>query len=74
MDMIKQYHIDRDRWPEVSDWLVEHVSKENIRWWATKGVGQWDGIAAKYVHDMNLSIDVANEEEHILTTFILKYL
>jgi len=72
--MIKQYHINRDNWPDVSEWLIENVSKENIRWWAIKGAGKWDGIAAKYVYDMNLSIDVTDEEEPLLTTFILKYL
>lgn len=72
--MIRFYNIRKTCWNEVSDWLVENISKEGCRWWAIRGTGTWDGKLAKFEHDMNLTIEVTEEEEPLLTVFALKYL
>jgi hypothetical protein len=65
MGMIKHYNITKDNLQRAKDWLVEHVSSEDVRWWIHTPNG--------YGSITNIAVDVTEEEEVFLTAFILTF-
>jgi hypothetical protein len=71
--MIHTYKIKHNDWREVREWLVENIGNDGYRWWTTDANGSWNGVTANWERDKALSIEVTEDEEPMLTTFILKY-
>jgi hypothetical protein len=53
---------DKSKKKEMVDWLTDNISKENVRWWFTNPFSI-----------NNIVIDVTEEEEPMLTFFMLKW-
>ena len=71
--MIRNYLISKDKTNEVVDWLTANISTEDVRWWRVPASGTWDNQEARYHYGHNFFIDVTEEEEPMLTAFVLKY-
>ena len=72
--MIKTVLIPKQDKLEVATWLKENVSAENMRWWVQDNVY----IPSPDLHTPSkqgsaFSIDVTEEEEPLLTIFLLKW-
>ena len=57
---------------EATQWLREHISAEDVRWWRVPVSGMWDG-QGNFNKNFMLYVDVTEEEEPMLTAFFLKY-
>jgi len=67
--MIKHVTVPREQKIQVMAWLIENVNKEGVRWWLQ------DNVIFQGEHGPStlFSIDVTEEEEPMLTTFLLKW-
>lgn len=75
--MIHKCVVPANRVNEVKSWLTENLGQENYRWWATKcGTPEWVGVGTKigYHWDMEFYIEPTEEEEPMLTLFLLRWL
>ena len=60
----------------VKSWLTENLGEENVRWWAEKSrSSEWvsTGKNIGYRWDYAFYIDPTEEEEPLLTMFLLKW-
>jgi hypothetical protein len=65
--MIKNIVISREHTAQVTSWLKENIGTENVRWWVQ------DNVWINHTVGFSVSIDLLEEEEPLLTTFLLKW-
>ena len=58
---------------EVIKWCLDNFGTEDVRWWQTPTPRVWDHNAGRWGEDATITVDVTEEEETMLTLFMLKW-
>jgi hypothetical protein len=67
---LKTFKIKQTNKPEIKEWCLENLGTETVRWWVQEDLMRLSSFSN---HDVTLCVDVTEEEESLLTYFILKY-
>ena len=72
--MIKRFKISAENIPTARQWCLDNLGEELVRWWIEESIIGMERYAV-YPNKppFMLSIDLTEEEEGYLTTFILKF-
>ena len=73
--MIKNYSFPRNKKPEITDWLVDNLGEEGVRWWFQDNamIYKDDPFHKPATGMFRVWIDLTEEEEPWLTAFVLRY-